>query len=66
MCFVHFQDAGQAIIRSMQKTPGFVLAVVESQKAVGKKQFERANYYTGKTMIFDADNFKSLVATSLN
>ncbi|WP_156924601.1 hypothetical protein [Burkholderia sp. WSM2230] len=50
----------------MQKTPGFVLAVVESQKAVGKKQFERANYYTGKTMIFDADNFKSLVATSLN
>jgi hypothetical protein len=50
----------------MQKTPGFVLAVVESQKAVGKKQFERANYYTGKTVIFDADNFKGLVKTSLS
>ncbi|MEQ5839036.1 hypothetical protein N0A02_06225 [Paraburkholderia acidicola] len=50
----------------MQKTPGFVLAVVESQKAVGKKQFERANYYTGKTVIFDDNNLKGLIATSLN
>jgi hypothetical protein len=50
----------------MQKTPGFVLAVVESQKAVGKKQFERANYYTGKTVIFDDHNLKGLVSASLN
>lgn len=50
----------------MQKTPGFILAIVESQKTVGKKQFERANYYTGKTVIFDDNNLKGLIATSLN
>ncbi|ERJ35080.1 hypothetical protein L810_2224 [Burkholderia sp. AU4i] len=46
----------------MQKIPGFVLAVVENQKVVGKKQFERANYFTGKTVTFDDNDLKSLVA----
>src|SRR5450830_59679 len=30
--------------------PGFVLAIAESELAVGKKQFKRANFYTGKTV----------------
>ena len=38
---------------SLTRTPGFVLAVAESQKAVGIKQFNRANYYTGKTVQFN-------------
>ncbi|WP_175783891.1 hypothetical protein [Burkholderia ambifaria] len=46
----------------MRKIPGFVLAVVENQKVVGKKQFERANYFTGKTVTFDDNDLKSLVA----
>ncbi len=31
------------------KQRGFVLAVAESEKVLGKKQFHRANYYLGKT-----------------
>lgn len=34
------------------KQPGFVLAIAESETAVGKKQFQRANFYTGKTVPF--------------
>ena len=34
------------------KQPGFVLAIAESEQAVGKKQFLRANFYTGKTVPF--------------
>ncbi len=34
------------------KQPGFVLAIAESELAVGKKQFVRANFYTGKTVPF--------------
>ena len=34
------------------KQPGFVLAIAESELAVGKKQFLRANFYTGKTVPF--------------
>lgn len=43
------------------KTPGFVLAVAESQKAVGVKQFNRANYYTGKTVQFSPIDFAQLL-----
>ena len=42
--------------RAEQKA-GYVLAVAESQFAVGKKQYERAAYYTSKTVIFDNDAF---------
>jgi hypothetical protein len=45
----------------MTKTPGFVLAVAESQKAVGVKQFNRANYYTGKTVQFSPVDFAQLL-----
>ena len=34
------------------RQPGFVLAIAESEQAVSKKQFIRANFYTGKTVPF--------------
>lgn len=46
--------------------PGFVLATVESQRSVGAKQFERANYYTGKTVSFSPADFSSLLATQIH
>lgn len=48
------------------KKPGHVLAIAESQLAVGKAQFERANYYTWKTVVFDARNLRSLIASVLH
>jgi hypothetical protein len=44
---------------------GFVLAIAESQTAVGKRQFERANYYTGKTVTFSESDLPKLVETQL-
>ncbi|SAL40298.1 hypothetical protein AWB74_01568 [Caballeronia arvi] len=46
--------------------PGHVLAIAESQLTVGKAQFERANYYTWKTVVFDARNLRSLIASGLH
>ena len=45
---------------------GFVLAVAESEKLVGKKQFHRANYYTGKTVEFSAYDFGQLLREQLH
>lgn len=45
---------------------GFVLAVAESEKVVGKKQFHRANYYTGKTVEFSAYDFGQLLREQLH
>jgi len=45
---------------------GFVLAVAESEKMVGKKQFHRANYYTGKTVEFSAYDFGQLLREQLH
>lgn len=42
--------------------PGYVLAVAESQIAVGKKQYERAAYYTNKAVIYQEDAFRKLVS----
>lgn len=50
----------------LSKLPGFVLAVAESQAAVGKKQFERANYYTDKTVSFSPADFRQMISTQLN
>lgn len=44
-----------------EKIPGFVLAVAETQNSVGKKQFERANYYTGKTVTFAEHDLHNLI-----
>jgi hypothetical protein len=50
----------------ISRTPGYVLAVAESQKAVGVKQFNRANYYTGKTVEFSPFDFGQLVRQQLH
>lgn len=52
-----------------EKKEGFVLAVAESQASVGKKQYERAAYYTNKAVIFNPDAFGKLISnevTSIN
>ena len=41
--------------------PGYILAVAEDQQTVGKKQFERANYYTNQTVIYNPDSMRQLV-----
>jgi hypothetical protein len=50
----------------LEKKPGFVLAIAESQAAVGKTQFERANYYTGKTVTFSESNLPKLIEHQLH
>lgn len=45
------------------KKPGYVLAVAESQDMVGRKQYERAQYYTNKAVIFNADAFGKLISS---
>lgn len=45
----------------VEDTGGFVLAIAESQASVGKKQFERANYYTGKTVSFSPHDLVPLI-----
>lgn len=40
---------------------GYILAVAESQGAVGKKQFERANYYTHKTVVFEQNLLRQVI-----
>lgn len=50
----------------LQKMPGFVLAIAESPQAVGRKQFDRANYYTGKTVTFDRHHLAELVKSRLS
>jgi hypothetical protein len=47
------------------KQRGFVLAVAESSKAVGIKQFNRANYYTGKTVEFSGHDLRQLMTEQL-
>jgi len=46
------------------KKPGYILAVAESQSTVGKKQYERASYYTDKAVIFNDDAFGKLIAST--
>lgn len=45
--------------------PGLVLAVAESQAAVGRKQFERAGYYTSRTVVFSPDALQQLVTAEI-
>lgn len=45
------------------KKAGYVLAVAESQASVGKKQYERAAYYTNKAVIFNPDAFGKLFSS---
>jgi len=43
------------------KREAYVLAVAENQAAVTKRQFERALYYTDKTVTFEPTNFANLL-----
>lgn len=49
-----------------EKRSAHVWAVAESQATVGRKQFERAGYYTSRTVVFQPDSLRQLVATELN
>ncbi len=48
-----------------QQKKGFVLAVAENQASVGKKQYERAAYYTNRSVIYNKDAFHQLIANEL-
>ena len=41
--------------------PGYVLAVAENQNAVGKKQYERAAYYTDRAVIYNPNAFRQFI-----
>ena len=47
-----------------EKKSGVVIAVAESQAAVGKKQYERAGYYTNRTLIFHPEAFGKLISAN--
>lgn len=49
-----------------EKKQGYVLAVAESQAAVGKKQYERAPYYTNKTVIYNEGAFAKLMVNEMS
>lgn len=53
------KDHVASIVRGVCQSLGVVVA--ESQKAVGIKQFNRANYYTGKTVAFNPLDFAQLL-----
>lgn len=48
-----------------KKMPGFVLAIAESAQTVGRKQFDRANFYTDKTVGFDRMHLVDLIKDCL-
>jgi hypothetical protein len=48
-----------------ESKPGVILAIAESQKAVGQRQFERANYYTDKTVVYSPDALRHLVSSAV-
>lgn len=44
-----------------EQKEGYILAVAESQEAVGKTQYERAVYYTNKAVVFNSNAFGKLI-----
>lgn len=44
-----------------ERKPGKILAVVKSQEAVTKKQFERSGYYTDKAVVFQPGAMSALL-----
>jgi hypothetical protein len=49
----------------LSKKAGKVLAIVESQAAVGRKQFERAGYFTWKTLTFSSEDLGPLLSSQV-
>lgn len=45
--------------------PGYVIAVAENQNAVGKKQYERAAYYTDRAVIYNPNAFRQFIVNEL-
>lgn len=48
------------------QTKGYVLAVAENQTTVGVKHFNRANYFTGKTVSFNGPDLSQLLRSQLH
>lgn len=44
-----------------EQKPGYVLAVAEDQAAVTRRQFERASYFTDKTVVFEPGNLAAFI-----
>lgn len=44
-----------------ENKPGYVLAVAEDQASVTRKQFERASYFTDKTVVFEPGNLSAFI-----
>jgi hypothetical protein len=49
-----------------QRLPGYVLAVVDANQGIPRKQVERANYYTGKTVSYAHRDLEQFIATCLS
>ena len=49
-----------------EKKPGYILAVAEDQAAVGKKQYERAAYYTDRTVIYNSSVFHQFIINQVS
>lgn len=49
----------------LEGKPGAVLAIAESQAAVGRKQFERAGYFTDKTVVFEPSALTQLLTQAV-
>ena len=45
---------------------GYILAVAENEKTVGIKQFQRAPYYTDKTVVFNPGNMSYLLREQMH
>ena len=46
-----------------EKKQGKVIAIAENQTSVGKKQFERAAYYTDKTVVYDENALGNFISS---
>lgn len=45
----------------LEERKGYVLAIVQDQASVTKKQYERAEYFTDKTVVFNQQNLGTLL-----
>lgn len=51
----------------LDKKPGAVIAIAESQATVGgHKQFERAGYFTDRTVVFEPDSLRQLLSQEVS
>lgn len=48
-----------------ERLPGQVIAIAESQAAVGRRQFERAAYFTSRTLAFSKNGLEAMLRQDL-